>query len=93
MTPPSVFAINRLWTGGGADGPESYSRVLFEATAPDNPLGWREDARKALIILGDNFPHDNDINEGSAARHADIPRRIDLHRLRADVPRSGSVGR
>lgn len=57
-------AILRLWTGGGADGPESYSRVLFEATAPDNPLGWRADTRKALIILGDNFPHDNDINEG-----------------------------
>ncbi len=66
-------AILRLWTGGGADGPESYSRVLFEATAPDNPLGWRPDARKALIILGDNFPHDNDINEGLPAGMPTFP--------------------
>lgn len=66
-------AIGRLWTGGGADGPEAYSRVLYEATAPDNPLGWRPDARKALIILGDNFPHDDDINEGLPAGMPTFP--------------------
>jgi len=57
-------AIRGLAVGGGGDGPESYSRVLFEAAHPDNSLGWRSSARRVLIVLGDNYPHDDDLNEG-----------------------------
>lgn len=57
-------AIGRLVASGGGDGPESYSRVLFEAAHPDNLIGWRDGTRKILIMFGDNYPHDDDLNEG-----------------------------
>jgi len=59
-------AVAGLVASGGGDGPESYSRVLFEAVHPDNSLGWRGDARKVLIVFGDNYPHDDDLNDGVA---------------------------
>ncbi len=57
-------AISRLVATGGGDGPESYSRVLFEAAHPDNLMGWRGGTRKVMIMFGDNYPHDDDLNEG-----------------------------
>ena len=57
-------AIMRLVATGGGDGPESYSRVLFESVHPDNLMGWREGTRKVVIMFGDNYPHDDDLNEG-----------------------------
>lgn len=57
-------AIGGLVASGGGDGPESYSRVLFEAVHPDNLMGWRDGTRKILIMFGDNYPHDDDLNEG-----------------------------
>ncbi len=56
-------AINSLSVGGGGDGPESYTRVLFESYS-DNSLGFRSDARKFVIMFGDNVPHDDNLNEG-----------------------------
>lgn len=53
-------AINGLSLGDGADGPESYSRVLFEATA-DGAVGWRDGSTKMVILWGDNVPHDCDV--------------------------------
>ena len=50
-------AINGLTLGDGADGPESYSRVLYEATA-DAAMGWRDGSTKMVILWGDNVPHD-----------------------------------
>jgi hypothetical protein len=51
--------INGLTLGDGADGPESYSRVLYEATV-DDAIGWRPGSTKMVILWGDNVPHDCD---------------------------------
>ncbi len=51
--------ISALTLGDGADGPESYSRVLYEATA-DAAVGWRDGSTKMVILWGDNVPHDCD---------------------------------
>lgn len=56
-------ALNALSLACGADGPEAYSRVLFESYS-DAGIGWRSGARRILIMFGDNLPHDNNINEG-----------------------------
>ena len=58
-------AIRSMAVGGGGDGPESYSRVLYEAAHPDNLMGWRDGSRKELVIFGDQYPHDDDLCEGS----------------------------
>jgi hypothetical protein len=50
-------AINGLTLGDGADGPESYARVLYETTA-DAAIGWRDGSTKMVILWGDNVPHD-----------------------------------
>lgn len=43
----------------GGDGPEAYTRVLYEAA--ENPaLGWRPDARHFVIFFGDSIPHQVD---------------------------------
>ncbi len=47
-------AINSLSLGNGMDGPESYARALYESQF----AGWREGARKVVIIFEDNVPHD-----------------------------------
>ncbi|MEM7244696.1 MAG: vWA domain-containing protein [Acidobacteriota bacterium] len=53
-----VAAVSSLpLAGGGADLPESYGRVLLEAQLDDG-IGWRPDARRLLITLGDSVPHD-----------------------------------
>ena len=50
-------AINGLVLGYGADGPESYTRALYETYA-DPTLGWRAGARRFVVAWGDNIPHD-----------------------------------
>lgn len=56
-------AIDGLSLVYGGDGPESYSRLLYESYA-DAGIGWRTGARRILIHIGDNVPHDNNICEG-----------------------------
>ena len=55
-------AINGLATfdGAGGDGPESYTRVLYESYS-DPAVGWRPGARRIVVNFGDNVPHDCDI--------------------------------
>ena len=55
-------AINGLSIGWGADGPEDYTRVMYESYA-DPAIDWRPGAKKMLVNFGDNVPHDNDLNE------------------------------
>jgi hypothetical protein len=55
--------INNLSYSGGSDGPESYTRALYESYSDDS-IGWRTGARKVVVMFGDNIPHDNDLNEG-----------------------------
>ncbi|MBN2014302.1 MAG: VWA domain-containing protein [Candidatus Altiarchaeota archaeon] len=47
-------AINDLVLGNGDDGPESYTRALYESQF----VGWRPGSRKIVIIFEDNVPHD-----------------------------------
>lgn len=58
-----IEAINNLGLGGGGDGPEAYTRALFESYS-DPSLGFRSDARRFIVMFGDNVPHDDDLNEG-----------------------------
>lgn len=50
-------AINPLSVGGGGDGPESYSRALFEAYS-DAGIGWRTGSARIVVAFLDNIPHD-----------------------------------
>lgn len=56
-------AIEPLSANGGGDGPEAYGRALFE-TDTNPSVGWREGARHVIILVADNVPHDNDLDEG-----------------------------
>lgn len=62
-------SINGLTLGFGADGPESYGRMLWEIAQADTggELGFRPDALKLVINFGDNIPHDTDLNDGVVA--------------------------
>src|SRR4051794_19206212 len=55
-------AINSYAAGGGGDNPEAYN-VVF-GNAPGS--GYRPDARKFLIVLGDAQPHGNVASQGFA---------------------------
>lgn len=56
-------ALAGLSARGGGDAPEAYGRALFEADR-DAAIGWRPDARRAAVLLADDLPHDDDVNEG-----------------------------
>ena len=58
--------VDGLTLGSGADGPESYARVLWEIGQADTAadLGFRADALKLVVNFGDNIPHDTNLNEG-----------------------------
>ncbi|MEM7248394.1 MAG: vWA domain-containing protein [Acidobacteriota bacterium] len=47
---------------GGFDGPEAYSRAMFELYS-DPGIGWRDGSRKIAVNFGDNVPHDCNILE------------------------------
>jgi hypothetical protein len=55
--------ISALSIGYGGDGPESYGRALWE-TDTNPTVGWREGAQHVIILVADNVPHDNNLNEG-----------------------------
>ncbi len=56
-------AIDGLYAGGGGDDPEAYGRALWE-TDTNPTVGWRPGARHLIVLVADNVPHDNDLNEG-----------------------------
>ena len=62
-------AISTLTVGGGMDGPEDYTRILYESYADTN-VGWRPGARRIIVDFGDIIPHDNNINQGLLASPA-----------------------
>ena len=55
-------AIDDLTLGNGFDAPQSYTRVMYESYT-DGSIGWRADAQKILIILGDNVSHDDNLTQ------------------------------
>lgn len=57
--PAVQAAINSLALGSGADGPEDYTRALYEAYA-DTSIGWRDEAKKIVVFWNDAMPHSCD---------------------------------
>lgn len=55
--------LSKLEADGGGDSPEAYGRALFE-TDTNPAVGWRPDARGVIVLVADDVPHDNDLNEG-----------------------------
>lgn len=60
---PVVAGLASLEAEGGGDGPEAYGRGLFE-TDTNPAVGWRPGARGVILLVADNVPHDNELNEG-----------------------------
>lgn len=56
-------AIEPLYAAGGGDDPESYGRALWETDTNPN-VGWRAGARHEIVLVADNVPHDNNLDEG-----------------------------
>ena len=56
-------AISGLTLGCGGDGPQDYTRIMYESYADPN-VSWRSGARRILVNFGDNVPHDCNLNEG-----------------------------
>ena len=52
----AISTIAGLGIYWGADGPQDYSRVLYETQF----LSWRPNAKKIVVLFGDNIPHDCD---------------------------------
>jgi hypothetical protein len=46
-------AINSLYARGGSDGPESYTRAVWESMH----YSWRDGAKRIVVIFGDAPPH------------------------------------
>lgn len=59
----SIAAINKLEIGFGGDPPEAYGRALWEADTNAND-GWRAGARHEIVLIADNVPHYQNLNEG-----------------------------
>jgi hypothetical protein len=49
--------INGMVLGSGADGPENYTRPLWELSN-DKSINWRSGSKKIAIFWLDNIPHD-----------------------------------
>ena len=56
-------AIAVLQSNGGGDDAEAYGRALFEADL-DPAVGWRPGVRRFIVLIADDLPHDDDVNEG-----------------------------
>jgi hypothetical protein len=56
-------AINGLSAGGGGDAPEEYN-LVFDKSFSDGAVGWRADARKFVIVIGDAQPHGDLASQG-----------------------------
>lgn len=55
--------IQKLFAAGGGDGPEAYGRALYE-TDTNPAVGWRSGARSVIVLVADNVPHDEELNDG-----------------------------
>jgi len=77
-------AIGGLRLTPGVDGPESYTRVLYESYADTN-MAWRSGAKRVLVNFGDSVPHDCNLNEG-------IPGRSGVSSTGGDPGRDGIMG-
>lgn len=60
-----VSAVGGLHASGGGTAPESYARALWEGRLGGS-VGWRPEAKHVIVLVGDAFPHDDDLDEGIA---------------------------
>lgn len=58
-----IAQISGLTASGGGDNPEAYGRALLE-TATNPTVGWRPEARGIIVMVADDVPHDNELNQG-----------------------------
>ena len=56
-------AIEPMSAEGGNDSPEAYAGALHQADV-DPAVGWRSGARRLIVLIADDVPHDHDLNEG-----------------------------
>ncbi|MCK5789091.1 MAG: VWA domain-containing protein, partial [Chlamydiia bacterium] len=54
--------VNGLTLGYGSDGPENYTRPLYESYSDPN-IDWRDGSKKIIVAMLDNIPHDCDFDE------------------------------
>jgi len=54
VTSDVTDALNTMHASGGADGPQNYVRALYES---EHNFTWRADAKKIVVLFGDNVPH------------------------------------
>lgn len=66
--------------GGGGDRPEAYTRALFQLSRVHH---WRAGAERLAILLGDGWPHDDDLTVGMPA---EVAERIPDYRRRTGYP-------
>jgi hypothetical protein len=58
-----VNAVGGLHASGGGTAPESYARALWEGRLGGS-VGWRPQAKHVIVLVGDAFPHDDDLDQG-----------------------------
>lgn len=78
----------KLSADGGGDSPEAYGRALFES-ATNPAVGWRAGARGVIVLVADNVPHDDDLNEGIPPEALALPSPFDTG---VDPGADGMVG-
>jgi uncharacterized repeat protein (TIGR01451 family) len=54
-------AIAAMTLGWGYDGPQDYSRIIYESYS-DAAINWRADSTRLLILFGDAPPHDTNFD-------------------------------
>ncbi len=59
-----VLALAGLTAANGGDGPESYTRALWELGQPDSGVGFRPGAARFVLLVCDDVPHDCSIGLG-----------------------------
>lgn len=69
-------AIGKLVASGGGDAPEAYGGALHAATAGAG-FGWRTGARRLVVLVADELPHDDDLNAGIPASLTSRPSPFD----------------
>ena len=77
-------AIASLEITPGGDGPEAYTRPLYESYADTNVM-WRSGAKRIMVQFGDSVPHDCNINAG-------IPGKVGTYSTGGDPGRDGIMG-
>jgi hypothetical protein len=59
-------AIDSLVAAQGGDSPEAYGTGLFQSRS-DPAVAWAEGAKRLVVLIADDVPHDDDLNSGVPA--------------------------